>query len=465
VAFTRKTLQSIGTKEVKTKWRRIQTPIPAPKSLPLIEELRSVEPRSMMGVPPIIWHEAEGFLVRDPFGNQWIDLTSGIVATNTGHAHPAIVQAIRQALDDRLIYSYAFPTEKRSNLLQKLVDLSPIPDSKAILYSAGTEATECAIELMRKHGRSISPKKIGILSFEESYHGRTLSAKLSGGKAGPNDWVSRERVYHYQIPFPFSPACQWNQAASHVCDEVCFQRCLESLDQRGIVPDEIAGIIAEPMPGWTTYPIPPNFAKAMADWAKTHDILITFDEVQSGCGRTGKFFAFEHVGIIPDLITLGKGLSSSLPVSAVIGSQNLLDIPLPGEMSSTHGGNPVCVAAALANLEVIKNEDLVTASAQTGDILMARLKERLQDFSVYILSLDGRGLFISLHMTDPKTNEPAVELADAVVDEAVRRGVLMFATHRGFLKFVPPLNIDPEAALEAVDVVCDSIIDLIEKGI
>ena len=245
-------LKPIPTTRVESRWRRIVTPIPVPESLETIKQLRAVEPRSMAGMPPILWHEAESFLVRDPFGNQWIDLTSGIVLANAGHSHPAILEAIRQATDRKLLHSYAFPTEVRHRLLNKLVALSPIADAKAILFSSGTEATECAISIMRRYGQSISEKKVGILSFEGSYHGRTLAANLAGGESQPNDWIQRQQVYHYQIPFPFSPNCRWGHSSAELCDESCFEKCLELLKQQGVGPNQIGGIIAEPMPALLT---------------------------------------------------------------------------------------------------------------------------------------------------------------------------------------------------------------------
>ena len=445
------------TTPVTTRWRRIQTPIPVPESIAAIERLRRVEPRSMTAMPPIVWHEAEGFCVRDPYGNQWIDLTSGIVMANAGHGHPRIVEAIHLAADAKLLASYAFPTEVRTRVLAKLVALAPWEDAKAILYCAGTEATECAMALMRRHGRSISPKKVGILSFADGYHGRTLSANLAGGRPGANDWIAREQVGHYQIPFPFCPRCPWGRDCYDECGESCFRECLNSLATQGIEPEQIAGVIVEPVPGWATWPIPKDFARAMRTWAAEHDILVTFDEVQCGCARTGRFFGFEHTGAVPDLIVLGKGLTSSLPVSALVGPAWLMDLPAPGEMSSTHGGNPVCAAAALANLNVIEEEHLADHSAVTGAAVLERLRQLQRDWPEYVCSVHGPGLFISIHLQVPGTREPNVELADAVVAAAVCRGVLMFPTGRGFLKFVPPLCIELEAALEAVDVIRESL--------
>ena len=375
---------------------------------------------------------------------------------NAGHGHPRIAEAIHRAADGKLFASYAFPTEVRAALLAKLVALAPFEDAKAIVYCAGTEVTECAMALMRRHGQSISPKKVGILSFADGYHGRTLSASLAGGRPGPNDWIEREQVGHYQIPFPFCPRCPWGRDCYDDCGESCFRKGLETLAARGIQPEQIAGIIGEAVPGWATWPIPKDFARAMQTWAAEHDILITFDEVQCGCGRTGRFFGFEHTGITPDLITLGKGLTSSVPVSALIGPAWLMDLPAPGEMSSTHGGNPVCAAAAVANLEVIEDEHLVDRAAATGAVVLERLRQLQRDWPQYVRSVHGPGLFISIHLQVPGTGEPHGELADAIVAEAIRRGVLMFRTGRGFLKFVPPLCIELEAALEAAEVIRES---------
>ena len=454
-------LRPLPTQQVESRWRRIVTPIPVPESIPLIRELRAAEPESVQAMPPVVWHEAEGFLVRDRYGNQWIDLTSGIVVANAGHAHPRIVEAIRDAAGRRLLVTYLYPSEARCRLVKKLVDLAPIPEAKAILFSAGTEATECAMMLMRRRGSAISAAKVGILSFESNYHGRTLAASLASGVAGPDDWMPREQVKHFQVPFPFCPRCPWGQDGYDDCGERCFGRCIEVLQRRGVDPEHLAGIIVEPIPGCTTTPMPTDFARAMADWARRNEILLAFDEIQSGCGRTGRFFAFEHVGVTPDLIALGKGLSSSLPVSALIGTSEIMDQPGPGDMSSTHGGNPVCAAAALANLEVIEAEALVEASARTGQAALDRLRERLKDFADRILLLDGRGLFISIHLKRPGADAPDVELADAIAGEAVRRGVMMFVTGRGYLKFVPPLCIDPNAADEAIDVIHECFVELI----
>ncbi|MBM3801092.1 MAG: aminotransferase class III-fold pyridoxal phosphate-dependent enzyme [Acidimicrobiia bacterium] len=441
-------LTPVETQPVNTRFRRIVTAIPVPESLDEIRRLRSVEPLSMAGMPPIVWDRAEGFQVSDSYGNQWIDLSSGIVVANTGHAHPAILEAVRKQLDSRMIFSYAYTTRIRRQLLERLARLAPEGLGKAILFSAGTEATECAMSLMRKHGLNLAPGKLGILSIESSYHGRTLAARLAGGAPGPVDGMARERVLHWQLPLPGGP------------DSKGFE---QDVADRGIDPAKIAGIIFESIPGWTTTLYPAAYMNELMRWAGRHQVLVTADEIQAGMGRTGRMFAFEHYGITPDLITCGKGLSSSLPLSAVIGRPAVMDLASPGEMSSTFGGNPVCVAAALASLDVIEGERLVERSASLGRELDGALGVLAERHRRHVRMRNGAGLFYSVHLQNPDTGEAVGELCDEIVMSCVRRGVLMFLTGRGFFKIVPPLTIDREALFEAVDVIGTVLAQVLES--
>ena len=430
-------LEQVPAEPVETKYRRIRTPIPVPESIELLQQLRRVEPTSMQGMPPVLWDHAQGFQVHDRYGNRWIDLTSGIIVANAGHAHPKIVSAIREQLDGELLFSYAFPTDKRRQVLERLAAMAPAEPGKAILFSSGTEATECCISLMRKNGLSYSPKKLGILSFEGSYHGRTLSAKFAGGNPGTVDGLDRAAVYHYQLPLPGGPESRGFE------DDLAARKN----------PIATAGVIFESIPGWNTTLYPQTYIDDLMRWAARHHVVVAADEVQCGMGRTGRMFAFEHYGIAPDLVACGKGLSSSVPASAVIGRAEIMDLAAPGEMSSTFGGNPISAAAVLANLAVIREERLVERSARLGECLGKALNEIADRHRPWIDRLEGRGLFYSLHLKDPRTGKVSVELCDRVALESVRRGVMMFVTGRGMIKFAPPLTIEEGALLEAVDVV------------
>lgn len=442
-------LTPVPAPPVNTRYRRIVTAIPAPQSIEEILRLRHFEPQSMAGMPPILWDSAEGFLVRDPYGNQWIDLSSGIVVANVGHAHPDVLAAIRRQLDAKLIFSYAFSTRARRQLLERLAGIAPKGMNQAILFSAGTEANECALSLMRKHGLSIAPDKLGILSIESNYHGRTLSAKLAGGPPGLVEGISRDRVYQWQLPLPGGP------------DSRGFD---EDLAARKIRPEAIAGIILECMPGWTTTLYPSGYMTRLMDWAARNRVLVTADEIQSGIGRTGRMFAFEHYGIVPDLITCGKGLSSSLPLSAVMAREEIMNLAAPGEMSSTFGGNPVCAAAALACLDIVERQNLVERSLRLGNELGVALDRLVERHRSYVKTHNGRGLFYSVHLQDPVSGAPLCEIADEIVMSCVRRGVLMFLTGRGFFKIVPPLTIDKDALHEAVGVIGDAMDEHLNTG-
>jgi len=231
--------------------------------------------------------------------------------------------------------------------------------------------------LMRRHGQCIHRDNVGIVSFADGYHGRTLAAALATGSPSADDWIAREKVGHYQFPFPFGPRWPWGNVDEDPTGEKAFDACVEGLQRQGITPDKIAGFIGESVPGWATWPIPRGFARKLVDWSRDHNILVCFDEVQCGCGRTGKMWGMEHTGVVPDLFTLGKGLSSSLPVSAVVGRAEILDEPDAGDMSSTHGGNPVSAAAALACLEVLAEENLLERATTTGSLVVSQPKKTL----------------------------------------------------------------------------------------
>ena len=445
MAFDPSALTPVETKKVETRYRRITTPIPVPESIGPIQRLRAVEPKRSHGMPPILWHQAEGFLIRDPYGNQWIDLTSGIIVTNVGHAHPKIIKAIKEQIDSPLIFTYVFSSDVRTRLLERLAKLAPVELDKAVVFCSGSEANECAISMMRHHGLTISPEKVGILSMEESFHGRTLAAAFTMGPPGLVDGLNREVAFHTQMPWPDS-----NRSKGF----------LEDLKALKVNPDKIAGIILESITGWATKPYPQEYIDSVMKWAREHEVLVTMDEVQAGMGRSGRLFAFEHYGIVPDLITCGKGLSSSLPVSAVKGRKEIMD--LPGAITtSTFGGNPVCAAAALACIDVIEDEKLVERSMALGDKLGKELEAIADRHRHYINWVDGRGLFRSIHLKDPVTGEQVPDLVNKMTMECIRRGVMLFHTGR-FFKIVPPLIIEEDALFEAIGVISDVFDDYLK---
>jgi 4-aminobutyrate aminotransferase-like enzyme len=436
---------------VDTSWRRIATKIPVPESLPVLEDLRRFEPRSMSGQPLVVWDRAEGCNVYDRWGNKWLDWSSGVLVTNAGHSHPRILQAVRDQVDHGLIHNYCFPSEVRSRLAAALVDCAPDGIDKAFLLTTGSEATECAIKLSRAWGRRIGGDgKIVIVTFEHAFHGRTLGAQMAGGIPALKEWIVNVDPGFVQVPFPDGFRCR----------DVGFDLFQLSLAEQGITPDSVAGVMTETYQGGGACFAPPEYMKKLREWTRENGALLIMDEVQAGFGRTGRFWGFEHYDIVPDLICCGKGISSGLPLSAVLGRTDVMDQFEPGSMTSTHSGNPVCAAAALVNLEAIRDEGLVHNAARVGAVLHEELTALQRRFPEAIGAVLGKGMVAGVHMVKPGSHEPDGDLAFEIVRGCVERGLLMFSPV-GFgsatVKIAPPLVTGEDAMREGVEVLGETI--------
>jgi len=436
---------------VETKFRRIQTQIPAPESIPILESLYRDEPRSMRGQPAIVWDRAEGFQVHDRWGNTWMDWSSGVLVANAGHGRPEIAKAICEQANKTLLHNYCFPSEIRAGLVKKLAKLAPDPLEKVFLLTTGSETTETAIKLARTHGRAVGgDKKIGIVSYEGAFHGRTMGAQMIGGIPALKEWIVNLDPDMVQVPFP----------DGFRCTDTSFDFFLKTLEEKGFGPDRIAGVISETYQGGSAAFWPKEYAQKMRAWCDEHDIVLTMDEVQAGFGRTGTMWGFEHYGFVPDVVCCGKGITSGLPLSAVIGRADLMDQYPPGSMTSTHTGNPVCVAAALANLDIIAKENLPQKAAAAGDVLHAGLCEIRSDHTEVCGASMGKGMVGGLHMVKRGGIEPDAELASRIVNRCIEKGLLMFHPV-GFggatVKIAPPLVTPEEAIAEGLGVLREAI--------
>jgi len=441
---------------IDTQHRRIVSGVPHPDSLPLIEELRRIEPRSMSGMPPVIWDRAKGFQVCDAYGNTWIDFTSAVVLANAGHANPLIGDAIRGQLDAGLWHNYCNPAVIRLRTVKAILEIMPSYLDKVFLLTTGSEAVECAIKLMRLHGRTIHPDKIGILSFLNAFHGRTMASQMAGGYLDQQAWMGVKPPGFYHIPFPECTRCPWGKREYRDCGEECLQRGLESLAAQGAAPERIAGVITETFQGPTVAFMPLDYVRALRRWAGEQHALLTFDEIQAGFGRTGKWFGFEHYGVEADLICMGKGMTSCLPMSAVVGRAAILDLAEHGDMSSTHTGNPLCCAAAIANIEAIR-AGLLENTAALEPVVREALAALRRRFPDRIGAFHGRGLVWAVYLVKPGTGELDVDLARRVTTRCMENGLLMLQTGRGTLKIAPPLCITREAMLEGLSVIGQAI--------
>lgn len=441
---------------VETKYRRIVTEIPAPGSIPTLELLERIEPVAMRGQPPIVWDHAEGFQVYDAYGNCWIDWSSGVLIANAGHGRQEIVDAIVAQAKKHLLTTYCFPTETRAQLVEKIASLLPEPLKKVFLLTTGSDAVECAIKLCRTEGVRVGGRqKVVFVSFDKAFHGRTLGAQQAGGIPSLKEWIVNLDPGFVQMPFPDGFR---NEDTSFAY----FEKCLS---EAGVAPENVCGVMLETYQGGSASFAPPEYMKQLRNWCDRNKALLVCDEVQAGFGRTGTMWGFEHYGIVPDLTTFGKGISSSLPLSAVAGRPDVMDLHPPGSMTSTHTGNPVCCAAALASIDLVVKEDLAGNARKMGEVLHKGLQNLKSKFPE-IGWVDGKGLVAGVACVKPGTKEPNGDLAWEVINRCIQKGVLMFSPV-GFLgstvKIAPPLVINQEATLESLGVLEESFREALQR--
>jgi 4-aminobutyrate aminotransferase/diaminobutyrate-pyruvate transaminase/4-aminobutyrate aminotransferase/(S)-3-amino-2-methylpropionate transaminase len=430
------------------------TDFPVPESIPTLQTLHDFEPVAMRGQPPVVWDHAEGFQVYDRWGNCWIDWSSGVLITNAGHGRQEIVDAVVRQAQSHLLTNYCFPSEIRAKLVSRLVSLLPEPLKKVFLLTTGSETVECAIKLCRTLGlRTAGRNKNVIVSYEKSFHGRTLGSQQAGGIPGLKDWIVNFDPGFVQIPFP----------DGFRTEDTSFAGFERALHEHGVEAANVAGVILETYQGGSAAFAPVEYMRNLREWCTANGALLVCDEVQAGFGRTGTLFGFEHYGIVPDLTTFGKGISSSLPIAAVAGRPDIMDLHPAGSMTSTHTGNPVCCAAALASIDVVVKEDLAGNSCRVGAILHSELR-RLQSRFPQIGCVDGKGLVAGVACVKPGTKDPDGELTWNVIERCIDKGVLLFGPV-GFggatVKICPPLVINEEAVRESVGVLEESFSELV----
>jgi len=416
--------------KIQTKYRRVVRE-PAFEHNALSDSIRALEPKAVAQSIPLTWRKAEDFCVFDDQGNKYLDMTSGIFVTNSGHANRAIRHAIRAQLDSGLLFAYNYPTRIKDQFLKKLLGLSPKYFNRAILLNSGSEAVDTAYKLVKlwaaKHG------KRHIVTFNGSYHGRGLSNDLICGRKDKASWSGvKDDTVHF-LPFPYEGSARFDP---------------KSLPRH----DRIAAFFLETFQGWGAWFYPPGYVNDLCAFARRVGALVCFDEMQAGFYRLGPLYGYMSYGpdIRPDIICLGKGLASCLPISAVLSRKDIVDIDPSADLHGTHSGNPLCCAAALANLRFL---------SQRGQL--AGLRRRIRVFEGAMNSLAGlpsvrqvnaRGLIAGIIFDKAET-------ATAIVRACVRQGVLPVCTNRNSIKLAPPLTIAPDAIQEAVAVLRGAILE------
>lgn len=428
---------------IETPHRRIRTELPAPETAETLAAACQYFPQVNCYQPPIVWDHAEGYQVFDAAGNCWIDFTSTAVTTNIGHGHPLLRARLAEHVQQGLLAQFNFASEIRARLARELVTLAGEGFEKCYFWTVGSEAIEAAFRVARQWGLRQHPEKFRILAFRGDFHGWTLAAHQLSGPQAAKPWLPDYDPQIVHLPFP-------HRRLSNIPPEKNWEDWLaEQLEQLPVPPQHVAAVFIETFQGWGALPLPAECVQALRRWADEHQILVIFDEIQTGFGRTGKLFGHQHYDVQADLLCIGKGLTSSLPLAAVLGSAAVLDVLPPGEVTTTHAGHPLSCAAALACLEVLEREDLVARAAALGDVASQELNALQQRWPERIVEVAGRGLLQALHFAD-KDGQPDRALAQRVTNTAVRHGVMLFHTNQPTVKVCPPLVIPEEALREGI---------------
>jgi 4-aminobutyrate aminotransferase len=436
----------MAVKESDVRSRPAPPPLPGPKAQALIARDRAVTTPSYPRDYPFVMARGRGAEVWDVDGNRYLDFMSGIGVCSTGHAHPQVVQAIKDAAEDFLHISSDYWHERMTRLAEKINALDPVGEPTQILIcQSGTESVEGALKLARYvSGR---PRFIGFLG---GFHGRSMgSLAFTASKYTQQAgfFPTMPGVTHVPYPNPYRPlfaGADQGKAVIDYIENVLFQSNLPA--------NEVAAILVEPLQGEGGYLVPPDsFLPGLRALCDRHGILLIFDEVQSGIGRTGKMFASEHSGVKPDIMTLAKGVASGLPMGLVVARRRHMEKWKRGAHGNTFGGNPLCCAAALATLELVEREYAANA-ANVGEYFMGRLRE-LQNRFACIGEVRGKGLMIGVELIgDGAARTPARALCEAVLTRAFHNGMLLLSCGVSTVRFIPPLMISRAHVDEALGI-------------
>jgi 4-aminobutyrate aminotransferase-like enzyme len=441
--------------KINTKNRVIKTSIPALGTAEIFERLDKVESRSMHGQLPLVWEKADDFSVFDIAGNKWIDFTSTIFVANAGHSNRRVTEAIKETLENPLYSCYAYANPVRAQYLEKLTAFAGEPFNKAFLLSAGTEATEAALKLMRMNGQKIGKRRLGIICIENNWHGRTLGAQMMSSNLSQRAWIGYQDADIHHIPFPYP--WQLGGRSGHEF----LMHGLNDLAARGIdLSADICGVMLETFQGWGAIFYPKDFVQGIESVCRKHGILLAFDEMQAGFGRTGRKFGFQHYEVTPDLICTGKGMGGGVPLSGVIGRADILDLPDVGNMSSTHSANPLVCAAGYAVLEELESADLVDEAERKGKLFRHALESIQRKYPDRISWVLGNGMIMATLFQNPATGKADGPFASRVAERCMQKGVLVVHTGRESIKLGPPLTITDDALLEGIAVLGESIAEV-----
>ena len=425
--------------------QRLPTTLPGPASSSLMARKHAAVAAGVGTTMPVFAARAGDGLLEDVDGNLLIDLGSGIAVTSVGASHPRVVAAVQeQAARFTHTCFMVTPYEGYVAVAERLNALTPGDHEKrSVLFSSGAEAVENAVKIAR-----LATGRSAVVAFDHAYHGRTsltmaMTAKVLPYKQGFGPFAPE--VYRAPLSYPFRDGGLSGPEAA--------RRALDHVDKQ-VGAANLAALVIEPVQGEGGFIVPaPGFLPALADWCREHGVLLVADEVQTGFGRTGAMFACEHEGVVPDLVVTAKGIAGGLPLSAVTGRAEVMDAVHPGGLGGTYGGNPIACAAALAVMDVLVEEGLVSRAREIEHVLKDRL-HRLAQRDPRVGEVRGRGAMVAAELVLPGTTTPDPALAKAVAAAAHARGVVVLTcgTYGNVLRFLPPLTISDALLHEAFDV-------------
>jgi len=408
---------------------------------------------------PMVAKRGHGIVVEDMDGNEFFDFSAGIAVTSTGHCHPEVVAAIRKQAGELIHMSGTdFYYEGMVTLAERLSKIAPMPGPHKFYYgNSGAEAIECALKLARYH-----TKRQQVIAFFGAFHGRTMGAlSLTASKPQQKRRFSPlvPGVTHVRYPDVYR-GCAGGPQDSERLALGCARFIEDKLFKTVLAPEEVAAIFVEPIQGEGGYVIAPTiFMQELRRICDQHGILLVVDEVQSGMGRTGKWFAVEHTGVHPDIVCIAKGIASGMPLGITMSRADIMDW-VPGSHASTFGGNPVCIAAALATLDVIEKEGLLRNSQEVGDHMLKRMAGWPKKHKI-VGDVRGRGLMIGVEIVkDQTTREYGVSERDRVVQRAFERGILFLGCGPSTIRIAPPLVVTKDEADVAMDALEESIVSV-----
>jgi len=430
-------------------------PLPGPKAQAAVAADNRLISPSYTRSYPLVAKRGRGVRVEDVDGNEFLDFAAGIAVVSTGHCHPEVVAAIqKQAAELIHISGTDFFHPPLTDLAERLSAVAPMPGPHKFFYgNSGAEAIECALKLARYHtGRQ------QVISFFGAFHGRTMGAlSLTGSKPQQKRRFSPlvPGVTHIRYPYAYR-GCSGGPQEEEAFSMGCARFIEEKLFKTILAPEEVAAIFVEPIQGEGGYVVAPdNFLRELRAICNRHGILLVVDEVQSGAGRTGKWWAIEHSGVEPDMVCMAKGIASGMPLGVCMTRAEIMDW-VPGSHASTFGGNPISLAAALATMDVLEREGIGNA-ARIGDFILERLRGWKETHPL-VGDVRGRGLMIGIELVkDKTTREPVTALRNRVETLAFERGLMILGCGETSIRLCPPLIVNQYEATVALDILEEAL--------